>query len=167
MAVSSMTGYAVASAPTGLGTVTVECRSVNSRFLDLTLRLAEDLRFAEPLIREILQKSLARGKVEIRASLTPDENAAPATINRALLARLAEMQRTVREVVPSARELSVSDLLHTPGVVISNAPDQDELEKKFVRFLRSSLTPLKPRVNAKVVRWQIFCSQTATRSKSM
>ena len=65
MAVSSMTGYAVASAPTGLGTVTVECRSVNSRFLDLTLRLAEDLRFAEPLIREILQKSLARGKVEI------------------------------------------------------------------------------------------------------
>ena len=66
MAVSSMTGYAVASAPTGLGTVTVECRSVNSRFLDLTLRLAEDLRFAEPLIREILQKSLARGKVEIR-----------------------------------------------------------------------------------------------------
>ncbi len=131
MAVSSMTGYAVASAPTGLGTVTVECRSVNSRFLDLTLRLAEDLRFAEPLIREILQKSLARGKVEIRASLTPDENAAPATINRALLTRLAEMQRTVREVVPSARELSVSDLLHTPGVVISNAPDQDELEKEI------------------------------------
>ena len=38
MAVASMTGYAVTSAPTDLGTVTLECRSVNSRFLDLTLR---------------------------------------------------------------------------------------------------------------------------------
>ena len=39
MAVASMTGYAVASGATPLGTVTLECRSVNSRFLDLTLRL--------------------------------------------------------------------------------------------------------------------------------
>ena len=52
MTVASMTGYAVASGPTPLGTVTLECRSVNSRFLDLTLRLNEDLRFADPLIRE-------------------------------------------------------------------------------------------------------------------
>ena len=42
MTVASMTGYAVASGATPLGTVTLECRSVNSRFLDLTLRLNED-----------------------------------------------------------------------------------------------------------------------------
>lgn len=143
MAVSSMTGYAVASAPTGLGTVTLECRSVNSRFLDLTLRLAEDLRFAEPLIREILQKSLARGKVEVRASLTPDENAAPATINRALLARIAELQRTVREEMPSARELSVSDLLHMPGVMVSAAPDQDQLDNEMRALMETLLKSFK------------------------
>jgi uncharacterized protein YicC (UPF0701 family) len=48
MAVASMTGYAVASGVTPLGTVTLEFRSVNSRFLDLTLKLAEELRTAEP-----------------------------------------------------------------------------------------------------------------------
>ena len=66
MTVASMTGYAVASGATPLGTVTLECRSVNSRFLDLTLRLNEDLRFADSLIRETIQKRIARGKVEIR-----------------------------------------------------------------------------------------------------
>ena len=59
MTVASMTGYAVASGATPLGTVTLECRSVNSRFLDLTLRLNEDLRFADPLIRETIQKRIA------------------------------------------------------------------------------------------------------------
>jgi len=95
MTVASMTGYAVASGPTPLGTVTLECRSVNSRFLDLTLRLNEDLRFADPLIRETIQKRIARGKVEIRGYITPDENAVPARINAAVLNRIVELQQTV------------------------------------------------------------------------
>lgn len=77
MTVASMTGYAVASGPTPLGTVTLECRSVNSRFLDLTLRLNEDLRFADPLIRETIQKRIARGKVEIRGYITPMKTPCP------------------------------------------------------------------------------------------
>ena len=93
MTVASMTGYAVASGATPLGTVTLECRSVNSRFLDLTLRLNEDLRFADPLIRETIQKRIARGKVEIRGYITPDENAVPARINAAVLNRIVELQQ--------------------------------------------------------------------------
>ena len=120
MTVASMTGYAVASGATPLGTVTLECRSVNSRFLDLTLRLNEDLRFADPLIRETIQKRIARGKVEIRGYITPDENAVPARINAAVLNRIVELQQTVRDVVPNARELSVSDLLAMPGVMVLN-----------------------------------------------
>ena len=68
MTVASMTGYAVASGATPLGTVTLECRSVNSRFLDLTLRLNEDLRFADPLIRETIQKRIARGRWKSEAT---------------------------------------------------------------------------------------------------
>ena len=49
--IASMTGYFAADGMTPAGTVTVECRSVNSRFLDLTLRLDDTLRFAEPAIR--------------------------------------------------------------------------------------------------------------------
>ena len=117
MAVASMTGYAVASGATPLGTVTLECRSVSARFLDLTLRLSEDVRFADPIIRETLQKRIARGKVEIRGSVTPDENAAPVSINRAVLERVVALQNTVLDIVPGARELSVDELLLMPGVM--------------------------------------------------
>jgi len=77
MSVYSMTGYA--SAQTGLQTGTphqtsntqigLEIRSVNSRFLDLSFRLPEELRSAEPALRELLTSRLKRGKVEVRGSV--------------------------------------------------------------------------------------------------
>lgn len=143
MAVASMTGYAVTSAPTDLGTVTLECRSVNSRFLDLTLRLAEDLRFADPLFRETVQKALARGKVEIRASVTPDENAAPATINTTLVARVVQFQDLILKQVPTAQALSVADILHMPGVLNAASIDAAKVEQQLSKLLGNLLGSLK------------------------
>ena len=108
--IASMTGYFAADGMTPAGTVTVECRSVNSRFLDLTLRLDDTLRFAEPAIRERLQKRLTRGKVEVRMSLSADESALPAQINESALKRLLELQSAVLRHSPEAAELSVSEI---------------------------------------------------------
>lgn len=131
MTVASMTGYAVASEATPIGTVTVEFRSVNSRFLDQNLRLHEDLRFADPIIREMLTKRIARGKVEVRASLIADENAEPATVNRAVLERLIAIQASILETVPDAKKLNVMNLMTMPGVLTSMRPDEDELAAKI------------------------------------
>ncbi len=139
MTVASMTGYAVASGVTPLGTVTIECRSVNSRFLDLTLRLNEDLRFADPLIRETLQKRIARGKVEIRGYITPDENAAPVRINTTVLNRLIEVQNTILETFPQANKLSVSNLLAMPGVMVIDRLDQDAVAQAVLTVLNNML----------------------------
>lgn len=143
MAVASMTGYAVVTEPTELGSVTFECRSVNSRFLDLTLRLEEDLRFAEPTLRETLQTQLARGKVELRGSVTPDEHSAPVSINMALLDRIADLQATVRQRLPQARELSVADLLKMPGVMVTQAVDEVKLEEQIRSLLLNVIASLK------------------------
>src|SRR5437868_12077519 len=81
MAVYSMTGYATVQSSTvqsalenepGRDTnyrLGVELRSVNSRFLDLAFRLPDELRQAEPALRELLTGKLKRGKVEMRVSL--------------------------------------------------------------------------------------------------
>ena len=70
MAVYSMTGYASAAVELGpaLGSVNIEARSVNGRFLDLNLRLTDELRALEPALREMLAAACRRGKVEVRAS---------------------------------------------------------------------------------------------------
>jgi uncharacterized protein YicC (UPF0701 family) len=68
-----MTGYGSASHQVSLGggvvaDLQVECRTVNSRFLDLGFRLPDECRGAEPALRELVTQSLARGKVEFRAA---------------------------------------------------------------------------------------------------
>lgn len=69
--IASMTGYFAADGMTPAGTVTVECRSVNSRFLDLTLRLDDTLRFAEPAIRERLQSASRAAKLKSACRCQP------------------------------------------------------------------------------------------------
>lgn len=137
--IASMTGYFAADGMTPAGTVTVECRSVNSRFLDLTLRLDDTLRFAEPAIRERLQKRLTRGKVEVRMSLSADESALPAQINESALKRLLELQSAVLRHSPEAAELSVSEILEMPGIAHTAQTDKDELLQAVLAVLDKTL----------------------------
>lgn len=137
--IASMTGYFAADGMTPAGTVTVECRSVNSRFLDLTLRLDDTLRFAEPAIRERLQKRLTRGKVEVRMSLSADESALPAQINENALKRLLELQSAVLRHSPEAAELSVSEILEMPGIAHTAQTDKDELLQAVLAVLDKTL----------------------------
>ena len=58
-----MTGYAVTTRETTGGTLTIEIKSVNSRFLDLQFRINDDLRSLEPILREAIMGRVTRGKV--------------------------------------------------------------------------------------------------------
>ncbi len=140
--VSSMTGYACADGKTPTGTVTVECRTVNSRFLDLTLRLDDGLRFAEPAVRERLQKRLTRGKVEVRMSLTADETALPTAVNQGALKRLLALQDAVLSADVNAEELSVAEILEMPGITAAPAVDRDALLAAVLTVLDQALEQL-------------------------
>ena len=116
--ISSMTGYAAATRELPIASLAAEVRSVNSRFLDVQFRLPDELRLAEPALRELIQGRVGRGKVECRVSVTPPASAAPRiTVNEGLLIELAEVSRKVREAVPDATPLSVGEVLSWPGVL--------------------------------------------------
>ena len=128
MPVYSMTGYAsaqltpeTATAPTDTPGVRLglEIRAVNSRFLDLTFRLPEELRAQEPALRALLSRHLKRGKVEVRAAIEQDASASLSTPSIALLQRLAMVQEHIQAWLPSAKALSVADALRLAG---SSAP---------------------------------------------
>ena len=63
-----MTGYAVATSEGAAGTLTIEIKSVNSRFLDLQFRINDELRALEPDLRAAIMAAITRGKVEARLS---------------------------------------------------------------------------------------------------
>jgi len=119
MAVYSMTGYAHAQQGLGAGPegaaaaarLGLEIRSVNGRFLDLTLRLSEELRAHEPALRELVQGRLKRGKVELRAFVETAAAGNLADPTPRLLQRLGALQDAVQTWLPEARALSVADVL--------------------------------------------------------
>jgi len=123
MPVYSMTGYASGQSgpagshseaetrPQAAARLGVEIRSVNSRFLDLTFKLPEELRQHEPALRELLTGQLKRGKVEVRAAIENTANAGIGEPSAKLLQRLNGLQDNVKAWLPDARDLSVADVL--------------------------------------------------------
>lgn len=135
MAVYSMTGYssgqgaARSSAETDVGDgaskrlIGLEFRSVNSRFLDLSLKLPEEWRQHEPALRAMASAKLHRGKVEIRGIAEDSDTVGPAQPSALSLARLDGIQNAVQAWLPDARGLSVADVLRLTAT--SRAPLTD------------------------------------------
>ncbi|MFN4161631.1 MAG: YicC/YloC family endoribonuclease, partial [Stenotrophomonas sp.] len=104
-------GGAEAAATAGSAAVIAEWRSVNGRFLDLSLRLPEDLRALEPALREMAAGALRRGKVELRIATQREADAAWPRPTAEQLNRLAQLEATVRGWLPQAAMLSVHEAL--------------------------------------------------------
>jgi uncharacterized protein (TIGR00255 family) len=122
--VLSMTGFGSASCDTEMGRLSVEMRSVNSRFLDLGFRLPDELRALEPMLRESMLARLTRGKVECRATVQHRAAArAEVRIDESMLDALAAAQSRVVALMPQAARLTVADCLRFPGVV--DVPETD------------------------------------------
>ena len=137
MAVYSMTGYAsvVVSDP-GLS---LELRSVNSRFLDLSFKVADELRHLEPALRETLTTALRRGKIEVRLALQRERPASTVPEmqipDAAQLQHLVRLQAAVRQQLPQARELSVAETL---SWLRSAAASNTEVEASLTPVLQEA-----------------------------
>ena len=109
-----MTGYANAASPASetAGSVSVEARSVNGRFLDLALRLPDELRGLEPALREQLTSAFRRGKIELRVATARETDSALPAPTSDQLNRLAYQQSAVQGWLPQARSLSVNEVLN-------------------------------------------------------
>jgi uncharacterized protein (TIGR00255 family) len=141
--ISSMTGYASVARELAQGTLTLELKSVNGRFLDVQFRMAEDLRAAEPGLRELVTAAIGRGKVDCRVNFA----AAPlargeVALNQDALARLAKLAQAVRQAIPDAQPLRVSDVLHWPGMLGDDLAGAEALREAALEAMREALAEL-------------------------
>ena len=134
-----MTGYAVTTRETSCGTLTIELKSVNSRFLDLQFRINDELRALEPALREAIMARITRGKVECRVSFGRKAAGGTQTLNTGMLDALAELQERIRRQFPDAALLSVNDLLRYPGVVEEAELGHDTLQAETAAAMQATL----------------------------
>ncbi len=157
-----MTGYASAqfspgSAAAGSETKSaagarlgLEIRSVNSRFLDLSFRLSEDLRQHEPALRELLTAKLKRGKVEVRAAIETSGAESLREPNTRTLQRLNALQDTVRSWLPDAGALSVADVLRLGSSDQSSETDWTEAVNTLAAKTLKDLMSAREREGARL-----------------
>lgn len=111
---ASMTAFGSGKVTLEIGTVSVEIRSVNSRFLDLQFRIPDELRLAEQPIRERLTRSIGRGKVEVRASFARAQSTGDQRLTESALQRVAQQLDAARKVLPQTESPRLFELLGWP-----------------------------------------------------
>jgi len=136
----SMTGYAARSSVVNGGTLHVELKSVNSRFLDCHFRVCDELRMVELPVRETISQRIRRGKVECRVSFVVAGDCGPRpNINGTLLERLRDLDAEVRRMMPQATPLSVYDILHWPGLLGDEGLELEALLPQCLDLVRATL----------------------------
>lgn len=143
--ISSMTAFARSSRSGPLGEFTWELRSVNHRYLELSLRLPDSLRGLESRVRDLANRELSRGKVDIGLRYVPPIEAASLELNEPALQSVISAAMRVRDHLGAHTEsLNPLDLLRWPGVVKSaDGADQETLESEAMQTLQTAFGELK------------------------
>ncbi|HHK5573793.1 TPA: YicC/YloC family endoribonuclease [Neisseria cinerea] len=137
--IHSMTGFANTAEECGSKRINLDLRAVNHRFLDIQIRIPDDLRHLESGIREKISSHIARGKVECKIQIQDTENRNQSLeLNHDLVGQLAEINQTLRKHHDLAK-LGVADILRFPGVLASQRENTEELAKSITELTEKAL----------------------------
>src|SRR5690606_7691156 len=140
--IRSMTAFGTARAESSVGSVTLEIRTVNSRYLDLSLRLPDDLRLAEAPLREKIGAQLRRGKVEVRAAFTRASDSAEQALTDDYLRRTAEQLHRARAFIPDTPAPTLAELIKGANAS-DEAPDPKAWSALCVQACAQALIELQ------------------------
>ncbi|MCE8036362.1 MULTISPECIES: YicC/YloC family endoribonuclease [unclassified Halomonas] len=140
--VHSMTAFARQSREDDWGSLQLELRSVNQRYLEPFFRLPEALRDLEPAFREALRTRLARGKVECHLRFEPTDISETLAVNHPRLVALAAALGEIREALPQVAMPDALSLLEHPGVLDSQGIDLDLVKAEATALFEAALDEL-------------------------
>ncbi|RZA21582.1 MAG: YicC family protein [Lysobacteraceae bacterium] len=132
--IRSMTAFASGERNTEWGVLGCELRAVNHRFLELGLRLPEELRAYEPMLRERVASRISRGKLDLAMRLRAPESAAGLHLNETMVDELARLNLGLSSRFPGLRT-SLTELLQYPGVLQGRGVDPEAMQGEVLALL--------------------------------
>lgn len=143
--IQSMTGFASAERQLPSGRLSWEIRSVNHRYLEIGLRLPEDFRALEPVVREQLGAQLGRGKVDVglRFSRGDSQNEGDLILNTALANQIISLHSELAKLSGMRQEASLDALLRWPGMVSERQQDSEVLHQEALESLSEAIDELR------------------------
>ncbi|MCW9024704.1 MAG: YicC family protein [Gammaproteobacteria bacterium] len=141
--VRSMTAFSRQECSGKFGSLTLELRTVNHRFLDIALRLPEEVRSLESRIREQISGQLSRGKLELSLRYQAPEQAEDELVVNVELARqLSKASREIDHILYDHAPVNSFDVLRWPGVLQPPVVDTDVLQQALLDLLDVALKDL-------------------------
>lgn len=145
-----MTGFGRGESSSNGFQVTVEVKTLNSRYLDISSRMPQTIQQHEFDIKEIVQKKLSRGKVHLSVNVENTENSGvDITYNEELVKAYGEILEKIRSISNIDQPVQVRDILHFDGIFKSKEEDEDELEviwnctAKAINFALDNLNEMR------------------------
>ncbi|MDF2182569.1 YicC/YloC family endoribonuclease [Neptuniibacter sp. CAU 1671] len=138
----SMTAFARQDAEYAWGSISWEIRSVNHRYLEPHLRLPDNLRDIEPVLREKLRKSLNRGKVECTLRFFPEASLQQLVINEEYARQVVAAAEQVQRLIAGNAPLDALEVLRWPGVLQDVKLDMEAVKTAAVVLFDKALTDL-------------------------
>jgi len=139
----SMTAFARQELVKEWGVLTLELRSVNHRYLDISLRIPDELRNVEQKLRERIAEKLARGKVDVSLRFTKSESGnGDMLLDEALVQQIANASRTIDHILYNPGSVSSLDVLRWPGVIKPPKLDSNELNTTVLELLDATLNDM-------------------------
>jgi uncharacterized protein (TIGR00255 family) len=134
MPIRSMTAFASGERSTEWGTLGCELRAVNHRFLEVGVRLPDELRASEPALRERIAARVSRGKLDLAMRLRTATDGNALQVDDAVVERLGDLARRMDGRFPGMR-VDFAQLLQLPGVLQSHAVDPEALQAAALSLL--------------------------------
>ncbi len=138
-----MTAFARQESAEAWGVLTLELRSVNHRYLDVSLRLPEEIRVIETKLREGIQKGLSRGKIDCTVRFQPQQMSADdIQLDDKLIQQLAAASQQIEDHFQQTRPVSPLEVMRWPGVLQTPEVEADVLHKTALKLLDAALKEL-------------------------
>jgi uncharacterized protein (TIGR00255 family) len=138
-----MTGFARKQNKGHWGSITVEIRTVNHRYLDISMRMPEALRAFDNDVRDLIRNALGRGKVEVYVRYELGESTTAIELNQPLAKHLIQACEILRGLTSVDSQINLSDLIQWPGVLQSEEPDESILKPAFLQTVEEAIASLQ------------------------
>ncbi len=140
--IRSMTAFARQEREGDWGALTWELRSVNHRYLEVGLRLPDELRSLETAVRERAARRLGRGKLDCNLRYKPNQRRASLALDAQTLEQTLAACEQIRQQLPYDAPINPLDLLRWPGVIQEESNDPAPLAEAALALFDQALIEL-------------------------
>ncbi len=140
----SMTGYASIVIQFGNATIQLEIKSVNHRFLDITLKSSEEFKSIDNLIRGLISQQISRGKIDVRIFFKDAKDGSQQlSLNENLLNEYLKLVNKINSSGNQSLVCSVNDIIAFPGILAQEQYAIEDLQEPIIKSFTEMLRDFK------------------------